>query len=145
MMRNLKKYIKKQIYIELGKNSFYGVVTDLGEDILVLFNGIQYIYMPVDHINHIQFNTNQEKQVDQPIEDYLLEQIETLSLLNVLITTKEWFTEIHVAGNFSFYGYITEIYDDYFSFYSSMYKQMYISLNHLKWLAPLYHSHSPKY
>lgn len=44
--------------------------------------------------------------------------------------------EVYVIGNKSIHGYITNVLNDYFTFYSPVYKTMLISMNHLKWLTP---------
>ena len=44
--------------------------------------------------------------------------------------------EIYVTGNQSLYGMILEIKTDYIVFYTPVYKTIYISTQHLKWLVP---------
>ena len=43
---------------------------------------------------------------------------------------------MYVTGNKSIHGYLTSIMNDYFVFYSPVYKTVYISMNHVKWLIP---------
>ncbi len=62
----------------------------------------------------------------------------------ILRNTKGTFVEIFVAGKLPFYGYVMDILHDYFVFYSPVYKTMFISLSHLKWLIP-HHSNVTPY
>ena len=41
-----------------------------------------------------------------------------------------------LAGNAPIHGYVTSVMNDYIVFYSPVYKTVYISLKHLKWLIP---------
>jgi hypothetical protein len=66
-----------------------------------------------------------------------------MSLRKVLTSAKGMFTEIYVTSNQPLHGYITSIMNNYFVFYSPVYKTMLISLNHLKWLIPYTYNQRP--
>ena len=50
---------------------------------------------------------------------------------------------MHVADHHSLHGYITDIQQNYLSFYSPIYKTMYISTDHVKWLIPYVQTINP--
>ncbi len=61
---------------------------------------------------------------------------ETISYRKILNNAKGQFLEIFVTGNRSIHGYITSVLNDYIVFYSPVYKTLFISMQHLKWLIP---------
>ena len=67
----------------------------------------------------------------------------SISYRKTLMNAKGVFSEIHVAGHIPLHGYITNVFNDYFRFYSPVYKMMYVSLHHLKWLTPYYQHATP--
>lgn len=143
-MSNVTKLIGKQIYVQIsGKDSFNGILTDVGKDIIVLFNGERYFYIPLVSTHRIQLNIDKDEQVTQPSESSFATQLEALSYHGVLNNAKGMYTEIYVTGNVSYHGYITGVNNDYFTFYSPVYKLMYISIHHLKWLATYNQNNTP--
>jgi hypothetical protein len=68
---------------------------------------------------------------------------EEISLRKTLTAAKGIFTEIYVTSNQTLHGYIISIMNNYFVFYSPIYKTMFISLNHLKWLIPYTNNQRP--
>jgi hypothetical protein len=137
-LKTLQNIIGQKVEIELsGKTIFQGILVDLGQDILVLFNGKDYFYIPLLHVHNLRVNTRIELEFDgnysvSPIS----EDQASISYRKTLLNAKGRFVEIFVTGNKSLHGYVTNVLNDYFSFYSPVYKTMLISLNHLKWLTP---------
>ena len=116
-----------------GHHSFNGILTDMGSDIYVLFDGEKYYYIPRFHVHNI---TKNKDHVRQPIDSSIVEDLDSISYRRTLIDAKGSFLEINVIGTLTFHGYITNVLNDYFVFYSPVFKQMFISLSHLKWLSP---------
>lgn len=54
----------------------------------------------------------------------------------MLTNAKGMFVQVFVTSNISIHGYLTSIMNDYFVFHSPVYKTMFISMNHVKWLIP---------
>ncbi|MEC2055804.1 DUF2642 domain-containing protein [Peribacillus psychrosaccharolyticus] len=136
-MRNMKTLIGENVDIELsGKSFFTGILTDVGLDILVLYNGQAFYYIPLLHVHRIQLNTNKDEQTESTEEKSLVEDTEILSYRSMLTNAKGVFSEVYVTGNLTYHGYIIQVLTDYIVFYSPVYKTMYISLSHLKWLTP---------
>lgn len=143
-MVNLDKLIQKSdkeiAKIEVsGAKLLKGSIIDLSNDIVVLFNGKDYLYIPFDHIKDLTVSKNDEDEISQPSEPsniIITQPSEKLTLKNVLAQAQGMYIEIYVTGKAYLQGYISKILDDYIVFHSPIYKTMYISLKHLKWLIP---------
>ncbi|MBT2658063.1 DUF2642 domain-containing protein [Bacillus sp. ISL-18] len=142
MKENIGKYIKIEIS---GKKSISGLLVDIGSDLWVIFNGNDYLYIPTIHIQNWQFMKQYEIDEitfnDEPAPIY--NHNEEISLRKTLTAAKGIFTEIYVTSNQALHGYIISIMNNYFVFYSPIYKTMFISLNHLKWLIPYTNNQRP--
>jgi hypothetical protein len=129
-----KDAIDQYISIELsGKKLLNGKVIDVGSDLLVLYKHYEYLYIPFSHIQHYKFPVDNEDE-PEPIEEWIPE--EDLSLRKVLTNARGRFSEIYVTGNQPLHGYITQIMNDYFVFYSPVFKNTLVSIQHLKWVIP---------
>ena len=136
---SLKDKIGKYIKLEIsGKKIISGLLVDIGSDLWVVFNGNDYLYIPIIHIQNWQFLKHDEIAEisfnDEPTPIY--NHNEEISLRKTLTAAKGIFTEIYVTSNQALHGYIISIMNNYFVFYSPIYKTMFISLHHLKWLIP---------
>jgi len=142
MKENIGKYIRLEIS---GKKDIFGLLVDIGSDLWVIFNGTDYLYIPTIHIQNWQFLKQYEIDEitfnDEPTPIY--NHNEEISLRKTLTAAKGIFTEIYVTSNQALHGYIISIMNNYFVFYSPIYKTMFISLNHLKWLIPYTNSQRP--
>jgi hypothetical protein len=142
MKENIGKYIKLEIS---GKKDIFGLLVDIGSDLWVIFNGIDYLYIPTIHIQNWQFLKQYEIDEitfnDEPTPIY--NHNEEISLRKTLTAAKGIFSEIYVTSNQALHGYIISIMNNYFVFYSPIYKTMFISLNHLKWLIPYTNNQRP--
>jgi hypothetical protein len=137
-LKKLQNLIGQKVELEVsGKVIFQGILKDIGQDILVLFNGKDYFYIPLLHVHNLRVNDLIELETNgnDPISPINDEQT-AISYRKTLLNAKGRFVEIFVTGNKSLHGYVTNVMNDYFSFYSPIYKTMLISLNHLKWLTP---------
>lgn len=142
--KNVKgKYIKLNI---LGKKIISGLLVDIGSDIWVLFNGNDHLYIPIIHIQNWQLMKRDELSEincnDEATPIY--NDHEEISLRKTLTSAKGIFSEIHITNKQELHGYIISIMNNYFVFYSPIYKTMFIPLNHLKWLIP-YTNHQRPY
>jgi hypothetical protein len=137
--------LKKQIIVKIsGEKFFEEILTDIGNDILVLFDGQRFLYIPLLHVHKIRLSDNINEEIDQPIGFSLSEQVKSISYRSILTNSKGLFTEIQVVENQSLHGYITNVLNDYLVFYTPVYKTMLISLYHLKSLT-LYNSNVTPY
>lgn len=137
-LKNLQNLIGQKVELEVsGGTTFQGILVDLGQDIIVLFNGNDYFYIPFLHVHNIRLNASIEMEMgENPAVSPINEDQSTISYRKTLMNAKGRFVEIFVTGNKSVHGYVTNVLNDYFVFYSPVYKTMFISLNHLKWLTP---------
>lgn len=126
-----------------GGSTFNGILVDTGLDILVLFDGYKFIYFPIIHLQYLKASSPDEDVIEQPSESAPFNSDDQISYRKILNNAKGLFVEIYVCGNQSIHGYITSILNDYFVFYSPVYKTIFISLNHLKWLIPYTENNTP--
>ncbi|MBW5445057.1 DUF2642 domain-containing protein [Cohnella sp. CFH 77786] len=112
-----------------------GILIDLGNDILVLHNGAQFLYVPLVHLQQLTRCPASESNFGSPPEPPL-EGAADLSYRKVLMNAKGMFSEVYITGNQSVHGYVTSIMNDFFVFYSPMYRSLYVSMRHLKTLIP---------
>ncbi|MBO9128318.1 DUF2642 domain-containing protein [Bacillus sp. 165] len=149
-MINFQSYLRKPIQLTLsGEIILTGVLIDIGTDILVVYTQENFLYIPFLHIQRISFTLSQPEEFqrlqtstsstkdsvnyeDLPISN----DSNTISLRKILQNAKGLFTEIFVTNNETIHGYVTHIMNNYFVFYSPVYKTMYIPFQHLKWLIP---------
>ncbi|QTD42956.1 DUF2642 domain-containing protein [Sporosarcina sp. Te-1] len=122
-----------------GRKQLTGTVIEVGKDLVVLCNGIDFIYIPLAHIQNSRIDDSVENVIEVPTDPknvVVPEDGEDFTLLNVLQQSLGKGIEIYVTGRHSLFGYITEILDDYFVFWSPLHKNIYVKLSHLKWLIP---------
>ncbi|SER62348.1 hypothetical protein [Psychrobacillus sp. OK032] len=140
MNKTIQSLIKELVKIEVsGKKLINGTVIDLGSDMLVLFNGTNYMYIPFEHIHNFEVDQNNEEEIQGPTEDPSIKALgnqQELSFKETLEIAIGKYLEIYVTDNQPLHGQITSVQDDYFVFYSPIYKTMYIPIAHLKWLIP---------
>ncbi|RFU66188.1 DUF2642 domain-containing protein [Peribacillus saganii] len=146
-MTGLKSFLGKDVEVEIsGKTYFSGILIDMGLDILVLFNGRKYLYIPLLHLHNIKEREvrGHEEQTEKPTNTMPFQnEKETISYRKILTNAKGQFVEIFVTGNMSIHGYITNVLNDYIVFYSPVFKTLCISMQHLKWLTPYTNNLTP--
>ncbi|MCR8850036.1 DUF2642 domain-containing protein [Rossellomorea sp. SC111] len=144
-MKNVySAFTGEAVMIELtGKKTINGYLIEVGSEVMIVYNGVDYIYISTSHIKNMWVVSKDSIGIDEPSVSPQLEQEDQLSLRKILTTAKGVFLEIYTTGNQSIHGYITGIMNNYFAFYSPVYKTMFISLQHLKWLIPYSTNLSP--
>lgn len=122
-----------------GKKIVTGTIIEACNEIIVLFTGRDYVYIPVAHIQNYKVNNNKEDEVNAPLIPPSIipdEATVELSLQNVIEQAKGMFVELGVTGSQTMYGWITHIMDDYIVFQSPLFGNTFISITHIKWLIP---------
>ena len=147
-MKKLLHYSNSDIVkIEMAGNRIHkGIIIDSSKEIIVLFNGDDFIYIPFEHILTIIVDEDKDNEIPNPSQPPSIistEDNNDLTLRTVLTQARERFVEIYVSGSQSFHGYISEIKNDYFVFQSPVYKTLFIAIDHLKWLIPYNTDESP--
>jgi small nuclear ribonucleoprotein (snRNP)-like protein len=145
-MRALQQFVDQQVIVEIsGNNICTGKIIDLGLDIMVMLNKKQFYYIPLVNVQNVRLNSESNPEQEHLSEETPIDyQEDSLSFRKILNNAKGRFVEIYVTGNKTIHGYLTSIMNDYFVFYSPVYKAMFVSMNHLKWLIP-YPAHLTPY
>lgn len=141
----MKTYLNQSVSLTVSGNRFpvKGTLIDLGDDILVLHNGTQFLYVPLVHIEQLTRAHALEANFGVPSEPPL-DPATDLSYRKVLLNAKGMFSELYISGNQTVHGYVTSIMNDFFVFYSPMFRSLYVSMQHLKLLVP-YDPHMTPY
>ncbi|MED4228778.1 DUF2642 domain-containing protein [Neobacillus cucumis] len=137
---DLEDLLGKTIEVEISGGIFRtGTLVDSGLDIIVLYDGKNqsFLYIPFIHVQRLKetilvegeyysYQPPSEKPIDTDV----------ISFRKVLTIAKGLFVQVYVTGNKSIHGYLTSIMNDYFVFHSPLYKTIFISMKHVKWLIP---------
>ncbi len=97
-MSHFDFFLDKQVLLELsGKIKFSGILIDYGLDILVLYNGQQYIYIPLMQVQNIRLNLQQDVNIIKPA-DSPIDQQEKISLRKMISNSKGLYIKIFVKA-----------------------------------------------
>lgn len=135
-MKPLRSMIGKPVEVELSgcKMLLRGEFIDMGSDVLVIFSGAKYVYMPVHHLQHLRLTEDWENpQMESPDSKIDLTDI---SYRKMLMNSRGIFTEIYLGGPHTLHGYVTSIMNDFFVYHSPLHQTVYIPVNHVKYLIP---------
>lgn len=144
-MNSVRALLNQSVEIELSGRllPIKGKLIDYGSDILVLFNGTQFLYISSIHIQYIMPAENEKFLVgtapDSPFEN----RADSISFRKMLMNAKGMFVELFIAGDQSIHGYLTSIMNDFFVFYSPVFHNVFISMRHLKYLIPYSNETTP--
>lgn len=137
--------LNKQIKLKITGHSFKGILTDFGNDILVLFDGQKFFYIPLLHVQKAVLIEEDSEDTKQPaILPFSPEDDSPISYRSTLINAKGLNTQVYVIGKKPLHGTIIHVLSDYLVLYSPVYKLIYIPLAHLKWLT-LYEQNTSPY
>ncbi|BDG81820.1 MULTISPECIES: DUF2642 domain-containing protein [Bacillus] len=140
-MKGLNQFLDTDVDVVIsGDTRFVGTLIDIGHDIFVIFNGCNYLYIPLLHLHQMNkaiINTNTEKPILREPEDTIMQaENNSFSYRNTLNNVKGKFIEVYVTGDRSIHGYVTSVLNDYIVFFSPVFKTLFISMHHLKWFTP---------
>lgn len=131
---SMNYYINKIVELDiLGKMIFVGRFIDFGLDIMVLYNGYDYLYIFFLYMYCLWEVLEEDYMVLCEIEENLIEESQWIFYCNILQQVKGKFIEIYVIGGKLLYGYIISVLNDYFVFYFLVYKNVFVFLYYLKW------------
>lgn len=135
-MKNLRPLLGRYLELELsGKQQIVsGKLIDVGQDILVLYNGINFLYVPLLHLQHLRL-IHADETFDVPEMPYEPTS-DQISYRKILMNAKGMFSELYITGSQSIHGYVNSVMNDFFVFYSPVYHSVIVSLSHLKYLIP---------
>lgn len=141
MVKGLNQFLDTDVDVVIsGDTRFVGTLIDIGQDIFVIFNGCNYLYIPLLHLHQMNkaiINTNTGKPILRDPEDTIMQaEHNSFSYRNTLNNVKGKFIEVYVTGDRSIHGYVTSVLNDYIVFFSPVFKTLFISMHHLKWFTP---------
>jgi hypothetical protein len=143
-MSYLKQYLNKVIEVEISsKKLLIGILVEYGSDIVIIYGKDEFYYIPLMHIQSIKECKSNYENLGNPDKTPIDKNEQMISCRKILNNAKGLFVEIYVTGKQSIHGYITSVLNNYFVFYSPVYKLMYIPINHLKWLIPYQLNETP--
>ncbi|ANX11022.1 hypothetical protein ABE41_003315 [Fictibacillus arsenicus] len=142
-MNHFSHMLNKQIKLKITGHSFKGILTDFGNDILVLFDGQTFFYIPLLHVQKAVLAEEDNQEIKQPAVLPFSEDDAPISYRSILTNAKGLYIQIHVLGKKTLHGTIINILSDYLVLYSPVYKLIYIPLAHLKWLTLFEQNTSP--
>jgi ferredoxin-fold anticodon binding domain-containing protein len=136
-MNSLSSYTGKIIEVELSsKKNITGKLIEVGSNIIVLFNGNHFVYLPVQHILCLKKGQSAESDFLSNEVSPIFKDGNQLSFRKVLTNAVGIFVEILISGGHVVYGYIKDIQDDYIVCHSPAFNIMIIPIVHVKWLIP---------
>ncbi|USB32147.1 DUF2642 domain-containing protein [Paenibacillus sp. YPG26] len=135
-MQVFKKWLNQTVELELSgcNERIIGRLIDIGSDILVLFSGSKFIYIPIHHLQNAYLSLDDLQLNDSNLSPSLEQ--EQISYRKMLMNSRGMFTAVSIGNKRSIHGYLTGIMNDYFVFYSPIYGSVYVSINHVKYLVP---------
>jgi len=148
-LKNLIQDFNKEIVkLEItGKKILKGIIIDSSSELVVLFNGKEFFYIPVSHIHEMKidyFNEDGLKIPSSVTQDKIFNETnEEMTFAKVLTKSLGTFLEIQVLNNQPFHGYISNILKDYIVFQSPIYKKMFIPIKHIKTIVPYSNNQKP--
>lgn len=142
-MNGMYTMVGKAVDIQLSGNlQLVGMMIDVGVDVVVIFDGENYMYIPTGHIQKIRL-AQSSKESEPELTDQPLNSENEISYRKILLESKGMFVQIFVTGNQSIHGYVTHVMSNYFVFYSPVHQTLFIPMFHLKWLIPYPENKTP--
>ncbi|WP_152396867.1 DUF2642 domain-containing protein [Paenibacillus guangzhouensis] len=145
-MSELQKFVGKKVQLLISELStpLRGVLVDYGSDVLVIQRNNQHLYIPLIHLQNMlmPLSTTDDNavQAEAPLLDHHKERI---SYRKILMLAKGAFSEVYITGSQSLHGYVTNIMNDFFVFFSPAFHTILIPLQHLKYLIPYNSNETP--
>ncbi|MFD2617717.1 DUF2642 domain-containing protein [Terrilactibacillus laevilacticus] len=144
-MKKFKKFIGEFVVLHLLDHEVLkGILIDVGSDLIVIFNGVDFVYLPFNHIDMIDFSNEENEDIIFPKDVPIGEKEETLSLRKILNNARGILSEVFISNDKSLHGYVSNVMNDYIVFATPVYKEVLIPLQHLKRLIP-YHQNEKIY
>ncbi|AHV96068.1 hypothetical protein [Paenibacillus sabinae] len=136
-MNLLKDLLGKQVIAMVSGllQPLEGTLIDYGPDVVIINNGVKYLYIPAAHIRFLMQNTEAAASPDH-VDQSLPSSQDTISLRPLVENSKGIFTEIYITGVHVLHGYIQNILDDYLLFYSPVFDTILVRMKHLKYMIP---------
>jgi hypothetical protein len=137
-MNNLHPLVGKPVEVEISGKMLpiKGNLIEFGSDILVVYNGADFFYIPSIHVQHIKLALKADFESTDLTGAPLQNQSDSIEYRKMLVNATGMFVELYVIGKHSIHGYLTSVMDDFLVFNSPIFHTVLISLNHIKYLIP---------
>jgi hypothetical protein len=139
-MNDFHDLLNKTVELEISGGTYkIGILLDSGNDIIVIYDckTHHFLYIPTVHIQRLKETSYDDDSYGLPPAEKPLElEDSAISFRKTLMNARGKFLQLYVTGNKSIHGYLTSVLNDYFVFYSPVYKTLFISMHHVKWLIP---------
>jgi len=137
-MNSLSSYKGKIIEVELSfKKNITGKLIEVGSDIIVLFNGKHFVYLPLQHIHCMRKGESTNTDFTSNSSP-ILNDDNQLSFRKIVTNASGLFVELVLSGNHVVYGYIKQVQDDYIVLNSPAYKIIILPMAHVNCLIPYF-------
>ncbi|MFS0870868.1 DUF2642 domain-containing protein [Paenibacillus xylanilyticus] len=137
-MKSPTMWLGKSIELELSGCKFpiQGEIIDMGQDLIVVYGQQRFTYVPLHHLQSMHVNKAEDTgfTTNVPAPDPEMDH-NNISYRKILMNARGRFSEISIGGR-TLHGYITNIMNDYFIFFSPLHHSVYVSINHLKYIIP---------
>lgn len=135
-MKSPTLWLGKSIQLELSgcRLPIQGEIIDMGQDLIVVYGNQRFIYIPLHHLQSMYITIADDSNSNLPAPDPTMDH-NNISYRKILMNARGRFSEISIGGR-TLHGYITNIMNDYFIFFSPLHHSVYVSINHLKYIIP---------
>ncbi|TYP69774.1 DUF2642 domain-containing protein [Paenibacillus methanolicus] len=143
-MRNLRPLLNRYVELQIAdaKQPVRGWLADLGQDILVVYTGSNYVYAPLVHVRRLKLLNAAPPPSGLPEAPYE-NMNDGISYRKILMNAKGMFSELYITGEQTVHGYVNSVMNDFFVFYSPVHHSVIVSLQHLKYLIPYSQGETP--
>lgn len=143
-MRNLRPLLNRYVELQIADagQPVRGWMADLGQDVLVVYTGENYVYVPLVHVRRLKLLSAAAPPAGLPELPYE-NMNDGISYRKILMNAKGMFSELYITGEQTVHGYVNSVMNDFFVFYSPVYHSVIVSLQHLKYLIPYPQGETP--
>ncbi|KQL46320.1 hypothetical protein AN963_15250 [Brevibacillus choshinensis] len=135
-MKYLESMVGKTVDLDIsGSIRRTGVLIDYGIDVVVIYDGSNYLYVPFGHIRNVRQSATSITAFIESEQDRVQTEND-LSYHKILLESQSMLCQIFLSKTLSISGYVTHVYQDYFVFSSPVHHTLFIPNFHLKWLIP---------
>jgi len=135
-MNYLASMVGKTVELDIvGSIKRTGILIDFGTDVLVIYDGDNYLYVPGGHIRHVRQSHVSIPNLHESDHEHVQSEYD-LTYHKILLESQGMLCQISLSKTFSIFGYVTYVHQDYFVFSSPVHHTLLIPIFHLKWLIP---------
>lgn len=135
-MNYLVSMVGKTVELDItGSNRHIGILIDVGTDVVVIYDGDNYLYVPGGHIRNVRLSPISIHNLQESEYEHVQSEND-LTYHKILLESQGMLCKISLSKTFALFGYVTHVHQDYFVFSSPVHHTLFIPNFHLKWLIP---------